>query len=179
MLLIKDIEFEEVIKIIRNIISRELNYDKNRIFNGYSVRGADLQRVVNDTKVTSFSLADTFIVFTFTEDMDNYAVTKEFDDNYSTITRYSFNIKGYGNACHSLIGRILVLFKKEMVLRELYDNGIYIVGLDTPKQSTEFINETVWERCDTSIKINIRMNFTDDDKSYTIENLKTLKVDKI
>lgn len=179
MLLIKDIEFEEVIKIIRNIISRELNYNKNKIFNGFSVRGADLQTVINNTNLNSFSLADTFIVFTFSEDMDNYSVNKESDDNYSTITGYSFNIKVYGNACHSLINRILVLFKKEMILRELYDNGIYIIGLDTPKQTTEFINKTVWERCETSIKINARMNFIDDDKSYTIEGLKNLKLKKI
>jgi len=179
MLLIKDIEFQEVIKLIRNIISRELNYNKKRIFNGFSVRGADLQRVVNETEVTSFSLGDTFIVFTFAEDMDNYVVNREYENNYSTITRYSFNIKGYGNACHALINRILVIFKKESVLRELYDNGVYIVGLDSPKQTTEFINETVWERCDTSIKIEIRMNFVDDDNSYTIERLKSLKVEKV
>jgi len=61
---------------------------------------------------------------------------------------------------------IIATFKDERVLRELYDKGIYYRGITKPTSRNEFINNTLWPRCDVAIKAQIR---TDVDKAMPVE----------
>ena len=151
--------YENIIKVIGNKLLQIIGLDRNRLFNGVSAHGADLLKVINESEYTSFSLNDCFIVFVLEENNpDRYFILRENDGTMSSHAQFKFGLKIYGNACHDVSQTLLMAFKDETILQEIYDNNIYILNLSYPKFSFEPINNTLWPRCDMEINLKVRFN---------------------
>lgn len=151
--------YENIIKVIGNKLLQIIGLDRNRLFNGVSAHGSDLLKVINESEYTSFSLNDCFIVFVLEENnVDRYFILRENDGSMSSHSQFRFSLKIYGNACHDVSQTLLMAFKDENLLQEMYDNSVYILNLTFPKFSFEPINNTLWPRCDIDINLKVRFN---------------------
>ena len=157
--MIPSITYEDIIRKLRPKISEQTGIPLDRIHNAVSVRGADLYKLISETESMSYSLGDVFIVFELVEETDELnTVLHEVDESISSIACFNFNLKIYGNACHQVSQEILMRFKTEDVAFNMRNEGIFIRGISFPTSINEFINNTVWPRCDMSIKIAVRFN---------------------
>ena len=151
--------FNDVIINLRKVIIDYVGIDNNRVLNATTVRGADLAKIINESQLNSFNLNDSFIVFELKESTDkDYYIINENDDENSLISRYHMDLKLYGNACHVISHKILSTFREEMILQDLYEKGIHFTGITYPESANEFINNTLWKRCDLTIHLETRMN---------------------
>ncbi len=165
--MLPETNFKEVRATLREILTKYCQLNENRVVNGISVRGADLAKIISSTELNSYNLSDVFIVFETVEDEEeDYLVMEENDFKDCFISRVKMELKIYGSACHDMVRFIIATFKDERVLRELYDKGIYYRGITKPTSRNEFINNTLWPRCDVAIKAQIR---TDVDKAMPVE----------
>jgi len=150
--------FDDIIKTLRSAIINYVGLDNNRVLNATSVRGPDLLKIINETELNSFNLNDSFIVFELKESNDkDYYIMSENDDENSIIARYQMDIKLYGSPCHIISQKMLSVFKEELVLEELYNKGVHFTGITFPESNNEFINNTLWKRCDMTIHLEARM----------------------
>lgn len=150
-------DFENVIRNLRKIIINYIGIDGNRVLNALSVRGADLLKIINETELNSYNLSDSFIVFELLEDPDKeYFVMEEDEDNVCYISNLHMDLKLYGKPCHAVSRKLISTFKNETILMELYNSGIYYRGITGPSSVNEFINNTLWPRCDMTIKVQIK-----------------------
>ena len=152
-------DVNETIKCIRKAIIKNLEISGNRVLNGLSVRGADLQKIIDECNLGSFDLNDSFMVFEIVKDDENYFIMKETETKVSNIGNFRLDFRIYGNACYTIGMKMQAMFKDEDVLYDFYENGIR--AKDTSKLSSinEFINNTLWPRCDLSFKYQIRFEF--------------------
>ncbi len=150
--------YENIIRTIRQTIITLLNISADRVLNADSVRGADLLKIISCSESTSFSLNDLFIVFRLKEyDNDSYYIIPEDDSSSSLIISYEFTMNIYGNACHEASQKLLTIFKEERTLVDLYEKGLYVHQVNKPRFMNEFINNTMWPRCDMSIVLEVRV----------------------
>lgn len=157
--MISSITYENIIIFLRKEIAYQSGVSLDRIFNAVSVRGPDLSKIISETEAASFDLSNAFIVFEMMEDEnEGNVVTHEVDGTISSIASFKFNLKIYGNACHTVSQNILMRFKTEEVALGLRDKGIYIRGITFPTNINEFINNTVWPRCDMTLNLQVRFN---------------------
>lgn len=157
--MIASITYENIIIKLRKKLAEQTGISLDRIFNAVTVRGPDLFKLISESESMSFDLGDSFIVFELKEDdNDNNTVLREQDDTMSSISSFNFDLKIYGNACHTVSQNILMRFKTEEVAFGLRSEGIYIKGIGFPTSINEFINNTVWPRCDMSLKLQVRFN---------------------
>lgn len=168
MPIIKNVLYEDIVKLVRKTVINILGINANRVINSSSVRGADLQKAIDASKFDSFSLNDVFIVFDVTEnDSDKYyVVPEENDGSTSSISSFDFNLKMYGNGCHNYSQKLLCGFKDQEILVDLREKGIYVKGVTHPRVHNEFINNTLWTRSDITINVRVRFNFATKDDSY-------------
>lgn len=173
--MIKSVKYEDIIRAIRQTIITLLNISADRVLNADSVRGADLLKIISCSESTSFSLNDLFIVFRLKEyDNDSYYIIPEEDNTSSLIISYEFTMNLYGNACHEASQKLLTIFKEERTLVNLYESGIYVHQVNKPRFMNEFINNTMWPRCDMSLVLQVRVsventadNFELDENSFS------------
>ena len=157
--MIKSITYENIIILLRREIAKQSGISLDRIFNATSVRGPDLYKIISETAAASFDLSNAFIVFELLEDdIDSNTVTHELDETISSISSFKFNLEIYGNACHTVSQNILMRFKTEEVSLGLRAEGIRVYRVGFPTTINEFINNTVWPRCDMSIYLQVRFN---------------------
>lgn len=157
--MIQAITYENIIREIRPELSEQSGIDLNRIMNAVTARGPELSKLLSSSQSVSFSLSDAFIIFELVEDdnQDNF-VTHEEDESLSSISSMSLNLKIYGNAAHKVSQEILMRFKTEEVAMKMRGKGIFINGISFPTSINEFINNTVWPRCDMTLHLKVRFN---------------------
>lgn len=150
--------FNDIIKNLKKSLQDLTGLDPNRVLSTTAVRGADLSKIINESQVNSFNLSDSFIVFELKESNDkDYYIIDENDNERSIISRYHMDIKLYGNACHIVSQQILARFKDATLLQDLYEKGIHYTGITPVESVNEFINNTLWKRCDMTIHLQARM----------------------
>lgn len=151
--------FDDIIKNLRKVIIEHVGLDNNRVLNTTTVRGADLAKIINESQLNSFNLSDSFIIFELRESTDNtdYYIIDENDLENSIITRYSMDLKLYGNACRVVSLKILSVFREQYILQDLYEKGIHFTGISKPESANEFINNTLWKRSDMTIHLEARI----------------------
>ena len=172
--------YENIIRTIRPVLSEQSGIDINRILNAISVRGPDLLKLISESQSMSFDLGDCFIVFDLIEsDPEEAVVLHEEDDSTSSIAPFDFTLKIYGNASHQVSQNILTRFKTESVALYLRSKGIYIHGITFPTAIHEFINNTVWPRCDMSLHIIVRFNVKPVEETYDAESTSGLIIQTV
>ena len=162
---------DEINKIVRLEIINYLNITGNRVLNGVSVRGPNLQKIISECTLGSFNLEDSFIVFDLEKaNGEDYFVMEEDDNTVSVISEFQMNFRVYGMLCHMIGLRLQAMFKDVYVLGRLYEKGIR--GQDVTDLTTinEFINNTMWPRADLSFKMQIRFTIYKKDAGYFEDN---------
>lgn len=175
---LKSISYENIIRTLRNALITNTNVPATRIINATSVRGPDIFKLLNSTEAISPDLADAFIIFELTEnqDNDNYGATSMDDNHMETIMSYDLNLKIYGNDCHILSQTILARFKSAEVALSVRDEGVWIYGISKPESLNEFINNTIWPRCDMKIKVMARFEIVKKIKESDVESYSDINI---
>lgn len=158
--MITAVDYNSIIKIVRKQIIEQLKIKSNRVLNAEAVRGADLTDIVNNTDVMSIKLSDVFIIFEMIEkENDDNVIIPENDNTVSVIATYDFILKIYGNMSHMCAQQLRAMFKTAEVASMLRNNGVYLKGITSPTNQKEFINNTLWPRCDMTFELQCRHNF--------------------
>ena len=160
--MIPAITFEDIIKVIGNEILEQTNIRRDMFKNVTGVRGSSLAKKLSDTELGSINLNDTFIVFELNEDEDtsNNVTINESDDTVNLFTAYNFFLKIYGNKCHTVAQQILTRLRSRLVSFRLRGRGVLLTEVTFPVNQNEFINNTLWPRCDLTIKLRVRHNIS-------------------
>ena len=160
--MIPAVTFEDIIKIIGNEILLQTGIPRDMFKNVTGVRGSSLAKRLSETETNSINLNDTFIVFELNEDDDtSYNTTiNEDDDTVNLITAYNFYLKIYGNNCHTTAQQIITRLKSRQVVYKLHGLGIWLTEITFPTNTNEFINNTLWPRCDLTLKLRVRHNIS-------------------
>ena len=158
--MITSIDYDTLIIRVREQLIEQTGISGDRILNAASVRGADLTEILNNTDVLSIKLTDVFMTFDVVEqeNEDNVIIPEE-DDTMTALATYNFILKIYGNMCHMCAQQIRALFKTSEVATTLRNAGVYIKGIEFPIDQKEFINNTLWPRCDLTLQLQCRHNF--------------------
>ena len=107
------------------------------------------------------------MLFRLEEESENYYILNEEDESKSSVYSFVFHVHIYGNPSHDVSQKLLVGFKNENFLQELYDRGIHILGLTPIRFNYEPVNNVIWPRCDLDIRLEVRFNFQDNqDEGY-------------
>lgn len=158
-LLLPATNYTNICIILADNITKLTGLAPERIINSFSVRGPDLIKTVEEFVTTSYNLDEVFIVFNVRESTNKeYFVLNENDDSDSIICYYDLNLCIYGNNSSNYAQKLMVRYKDQNVLWELYDRGIFVQDVSYPEDTTEFINNTVWRRLDMTITIKARIN---------------------
>ena len=158
--MIPAITFDDIIRNIYNELSIQTGISKDMIKNVVGVRGTSLAKRLSSTEFGSINLNDKFIIFELNEDEDtsNNVTINEYDDTVNSFMAYNFNIKVYGNHAHLVAQQILTRFKSHQVAYKLKEVGIWLTEITFPTNVNEFINNTMWPRCDLTLKLRVRHN---------------------
>ncbi len=148
---------DELNKYVRTYIIDYLKLVPNRVLNGVSVRGPDLQKIIDQCTLGSFNLEDSFIVFDLEKDnTGDYFVMQEDETTMSVISDFKINYRIYGMMSHMFGLQLQAMFKDENVLYSLYEKGVRIKDVSDMSTINEFINNTMWPRADLSATMQIR-----------------------
>lgn len=170
--MIKATNYVNIIKTLRSTIINITGIKGEKILNKNSVRGTDLSKIIDEVDVMSFDLSDVVILFDLLEnDTDNNFIIPEKDNTTSSLASYKFALQIYGNFSYEYAQMIMTKLRDQGVLHNLIDNGIYFSGTSYPANSKEFINNTLWQRCDLDILIEVRYNFENPTKEEYFEEV--------
>ena len=174
--MINSITYNELIKTLRTNVIKQGELSAQYVRNADSVRGADLTVILSEINVMSAKLSDVFVIFELLEDDndDNYIIPEE-NDTISSISSFKFVLHIYGLQSHMCAQMLMTRFKTSEVASALRDNGIYLAGIGFPTNTKEFINNTLWPRCDLEMDIKVRFNISklkEYDAGYFNENIK-------
>lgn len=176
--MIQTVTYEDIIKILGNEILNCVDISRDRIKNAYSVRGSNLAKHLSSTEQNSINLNDPFIIFELYEAQDATNTTINEDESTNIVQNYNYLIKIYGNACHQYSREILARFKSHEIMYKLYGKGIWITSITFPTAVNEFINNTLWPRCDLTVNIRVLHNITHLDIAEEIEAYDNINIVK-
>lgn len=167
------ITYTDLIINIRKELINQSELDGNFVINAVSVRGPALKKLISEDQSTSLNLHDGFIIFELLEDKNSETnIILHNDDNSSdNITQYKLLLKIYGNTCHEISQKLTARFKMQDIIMELYSKGIWVKNISFPETINEFINDTVWPRCDIEMTIIVRYNITSIKETPTAEEI--------
>ena len=151
--------YTDLIIKTREAIITQSELSDQFVINAVSVRGPALNKLISNNESTSLNLNDGFIIFELlrdTESNDNTVLEDDDLDSSDVINRFRLLLKIYGNNSDSIAQKLLARFKMKSVLMNLYDQGIWVRNISFPETINEFINNTVWPRCDMEMNIVIR-----------------------
>lgn len=166
----------DAVKILRNEIILQTQLQGTRVLNATSVRGPDLLKVLDNlTATTSPHLDNTFIVFELKENQSEfYSATEANAIQMEGIIPYDMILKIYGNNCHDVSREILAQFKNKEVALKLRNSGIWVYNISRAENINEFINRTVWPRCDITINVATRFEITKKTTSANVSKFKNI-----
>ena len=163
----------ELEKIVGNILYKESELTKDRIINALSVRGPALSKLVTDKVKLSYDLNDVVIIFEIVNrSNDDVNFSEEIDENeIRNNLALEVNIVCYGNASNNVVNKLRARLLSERVRLEFLENDVYIAQVSNATSLNEFVNETVWPRCDFSFNIDVEMLVKKTIEDKTIEDI--------
>ena len=168
-------------KYIREELILQSGLEGNRVLNAISVRGQDLEKLVDEKIYMSYNLRDCVIIFEVVLDSnssDNVSMTEE-DESITDYSAFDVKVILYGNKGNILCHKIKSRFLTEEVRQNLWNKGIQVIEISNIETVNEFINNTIWPRCDFDIKIGCRLNFEKVTSNNDFEKLNDIEVIKI
>lgn len=156
-------DINECDKIIRKFVIKSSELKPESVLNGLSLRGVDLEKLINDNKVyNSHKVTDNFIIFeTYNRYSSNNVVLEEDSDGkVNMITSLTTKILIYGNTSNQLAHIIKGRLSSIKYMDDIYNEGIFIENISDPHSSNEFINDTMWIRHYIDINYSINLTLT-------------------
>lgn len=159
-MILTPISYKNLIKTLYLSLSSLSELPLGRVLNIDSVRGIDLNKLITSTESTSINMSDSIILFELLENNnDENFVTTEEDNSLSYISSYQFVLHFYGNYSHELSKKVASRYKSIEVISDLREIGIYYNGIEPITNVKEFINNSLWQRCDCTINFIVRHSF--------------------
>lgn len=169
----------ELDKIIRKYLISQSELDPRKVINSLSVRGPELQVLVEKNTYVSPDLNTTILIFENTNnDTNNNVSVPEEDGTFSIYQSFSCKIILYGNYSKTLGLILKSRMESEVIRQNLFDEGINIEKVTSPVSLNEFKNETVWIRTDLSIEYSCRMSVQPVNELNEMDNISKIKIIK-
>lgn len=148
----KPTTYDDALVSIYSMLVERSGLPKNLVINGNSISGADVEKIITQTKRKSPKVTDVFMTFEFREiQSEDFGASPDGATSMDVIAPYGLFLKIYGEHSHDLAQRMLATFKYPQVAMYLDDNGIRITNVGAIESVNEFINYTRWERCDLEV----------------------------
>lgn len=160
---------DNAIKTLRQALMKITGLANNYIINGESIRGAELVIVKNGKKVP-IGIDETCIV-TYLDPTSELSVVDS-EKEPTIIQSYEWHLIIYGNCCRKVVQKIKTNFYLGTILDDLRENGISILRISEPTNTSEFITtDTYMLRSD--LRINFNCTFVDEnvEEDNKIENI--------
>lgn len=147
--------YEECVKNLVKLLREVSNLDKNFIINADSLRGAQPGSVICKKIFEVPDPEKSFIIFELVEDaLSSFnGISSISTSSQEILTSYICHIKIYGLNSHNLAYQILAGFKNSLIVTKAKESGLYIHRVGAITSVTEFINNSLWLRCDFDINI--------------------------
>ena len=171
-MIIKTSNIDELNRIIRTSLIEQSKLDSNRVVNGVSVHGQELLEKLNKYAYKSYEPTDAFIVFELSsrDSSNSFSQTSE-DNTVSYYMSYGIHVIVYGNGSPTLSNIICARFRTEEVRDNLQYQGIYIESIENPRIGNDFVNSSLYMRCDFFINISCQMSISQVSKEDEFEKL--------
>ena len=160
-MIIKTSNIDELNRIVRASLIQQSELDSNRIVNGVSIHGQELLEKLNKYAYKSYDPDDAFIVFELQgrDSSSNVSQTTE-DNTISYYMSYGIHVIVYGNGSPTLSNIICSRFRTAEVRDNLQYQGIYIESIENPRIGNDFVNSSLYMRCDFFINISCQMQIS-------------------
>lgn len=140
-------------KSLRKMLIKQSELDSNRVLNGRSFRGIELNKVISDEDEFSIDLNDLFILFDLYNDNElNYSENVD-DNNIRLISSFTLHITIYGNNALDLAQKLKARLESEQVLLALQNENIHLKSVSSLSDIAEYINDTFWNRYDMEVRL--------------------------
>lgn len=162
---------DNAIRIIRKILMRITGISNDYIINGESIRGAELVKVKNGKKIP-IGYDETCIV-TYLNPTDQMSIV-DASNSPKTAQSYEFHAIIYGNDSKEVAQKIKNNLYIQPILETLRENGIGILSIDSPTNTSEFItSDTYMLRSDLRFSFNCIL---EDDSIETENDIESINI---
>lgn len=180
--MIKNIDsYKEAVILIRNMIISQSNIDSNHVLNSLSIRGQDLQKLIQDTNIyMSYDLNDKIILFKISKnDNTNNVQLSEENDIISLYTSYKCHLYIYGNNSFDFSEILKAKILTEKNIDDMFFKGINITSCSNIENISDFINNTIWPRSDFNIYFSYKYNVSLDNNYKDINSIDKLNIKEV
>ena len=173
--------FKELTILIRKMLLKQSNVNDDNVLNLMSVRGQDLQKLIQDSGIyVSYDLNDSIILFNISKSNSTENVQLDLQNNIiPTYMSYRCHIYVYGNNSYFLAEIIRSRILTQKNLDDMVGNGIKITSCSDIETSRGFINETVWPRSDFDINFSCLYEIKPVDDYEVMDTLSDLYVKEV
>lgn len=166
--------FKEIEKIIGDILVKESGLPKERVLNSLSLRGPELDKLIDEKVYLSYNLNDCVLLFEVSADstlLDLSLPDKETDEIIKDI---GLNVKTiiYGNCSLELANIIKARLESAEAREGFLSRSLYLYEVSNLSSLNEFKNNTVWPRTDFDISLNFETRITKIESGYQIESIR-------
>lgn len=165
----------ELEKILRNVLAKQAQLNKNRVLNALSIRGQDLVKYLDSLISVSIDADDTLLIFELhTDDNENCVDDIEEDESITKYMSFKLSVIIYGNNSINLANILTSRLQTSKVLYDTKEQGVLITDVSTSLSINEIINESIWQRTDFDIYVSCQMNIAQVDEFNEYENVNNL-----
>lgn len=168
----------ELDRLLRNMIIAQSGLDGSRVLNSISIRGQDLEKMIDDKVYSSYDLNDSVILFEVrarNEENESLSMTDE-DDSLIVYAPYEIHFVIYGNMSGMLAQVLKARIETEKNRDDMRNEGIQIEKVSNIETLNEFKNETVWIRNDFSIEFACMYKVEQDSKYEDYDDVQVTKL---
>lgn len=162
---------EQLITILRPIISQNSEIMLNDIINSDSIHGAELTKIVNGEKIP-YATNENIIVFDFYETQGVNIIETDENDVVHAINSYAMHLVIYGDKARTIALTLKARLLSPTMIQRLARQGISISSISPIESSTENINTAIYIRRDMTINFISSIEISQVDVDYDVEGLK-------
>jgi hypothetical protein len=161
---------EQIIKILRPVISQNSGILLDDIINSDSIHGAELTKIVDGEKVP-YSTTDNIIVFDFYETNGVDIIETDEDDVVHTVNSYAMHLVIYGDKARTVALTLKARLLSPTMIQRLARQGVSISSISQISSTTENINTAIYIRRDMTINFISHITISQVDVDYDVEEL--------
>lgn len=172
-------DLRELEKILSSMLVKQSGLENSRIINALSIRGPELSKLIQETVELSYDLSDTVVIFEINlEENENINFTEKNDTNIREDVYAKVDLTIYGNQSTLLGKQLKARFETEKCRYDLQNQGVILMKVGSITSLNEFINNTVWPRCDLEIYVGCEIECKEIDTFNDFEKINTMTINK-
>lgn len=171
---------KELEKLLRNMLITQSQLIPNRVLNGNSIRGQDLEKMIDSNIYISYNLSDCVIIFElFTRTSEENISMIKSNNSLLLYSSYNMHLIIYGNKSEQLAQILKARLESEKNRFDMYNLGIQIEEISNITTINDFKNETIWIRSDFDIDFACCYSIKQVSEFENYETLETININKI